>query len=44
MSLKALIRKFTGIGGALNRATSSRDVCRLNNVALAAKVSVWSLD
>ena len=24
MSLKALIRKFTGKGGALNRATSAR--------------------
>jgi hypothetical protein len=44
MSFKALIRKLTGKGGAINRATSSRDVCRLNAIALAAKVSVWELD
>lgn len=44
MSLKALIRRLTGKGGAINRATSSRDVCRLNSIALAAKVSVWELD
>jgi hypothetical protein len=44
MSLKALIRKFTGRGGALNRATSTRDVCRLNSIAMAARISVWELD
>ncbi|MCD8514564.1 MAG: hypothetical protein LRY31_00710 [Burkholderiaceae bacterium] len=44
MSLKALIRKFTGKGGALNRATSVRDVCRLNAIAMASRVSVWELD
>ncbi len=44
MTIKALIRKLTGKGGALNRATTSRDVCRLNAIALAARVSVWDLD
>jgi hypothetical protein len=44
MSIKALIRKLTGKGGALNRATSVRDVCRLNAIALASRVSVWDLD
>ncbi len=44
MSIKALIRKLTGRGGALNRATSTRDVCRLSTIAIAAKVSVWDLD
>lgn len=44
MSLKALIRRLTGKGGALNRATSVRDVCRLNSIAMAARVSVWELD
>jgi arginine repressor len=44
MTIKALIRKLTGKGGAINRATSSRDVCRLNAIALAARVSVWELD
>lgn len=44
MSLKALIRKLTGRGGALNRATSAREVCRLNTIALAAGVTVWDLD
>lgn len=44
MSLKALLRKITGKGGALNRATSARDVCRLNAIALASRVSVWDLD
>jgi hypothetical protein len=44
MSLKALIRKLTGKGGALNRATTVRDVCRLNAIAVAARVSVYELD
>lgn len=44
MSFKALIRKLTGKGGALNRATSTRDVCRLTAIALACRVSVWELD
>lgn len=44
MSIKALIRKLTGKGGALNRATSVRDVCRLNAIAMASRVSVWDLD
>jgi hypothetical protein len=44
MSLKALIRKLTGKGGALNRATTVRDVCRLNAIAMAARVSVYELD
>ena len=44
MSIKALIRKWTGRGGAISRATSTRDVCRLSAIALAARVSVWDLD
>ncbi len=44
MSLKALIRRITGKGGALNRATTVRDVCRLNSIAIAARVSVYELD
>lgn len=44
MSLKAWIRKLTGKGGALNRPTSVRDVCRLNAIAMAARVSVYELD
>lgn len=44
MSLKAWIRKLTGKGGALNRATSARDVCRLNAIAAAYRVSVYELD
>ncbi len=44
MSLKALIRRLTGKGGALNRATTVRDVCRLNAIAIAAQVSVYELD
>lgn len=44
MSIKALIRKLTGKGGALNRATSVRDVCRLNAIAMASRVSVWDID
>ncbi|MFN3611410.1 hypothetical protein [Tepidimonas sp.] len=44
MSLKAWIRKLTGKGGALNRATSARDVCRLNAIAMASRVSVYEID
>jgi hypothetical protein len=44
MSIKALIRKWTGRGGAVNRATCTREVCRLSALAMAAKVSVWDLD
>lgn len=44
MSLKALIRRLTGKGGALNRATTVRDVCRLKAIAIAAQVSVYELD
>jgi hypothetical protein len=44
MSIKALIRKWTGRGGAINRATSTREVCRLSALAMAAKVTVWDLD
>jgi hypothetical protein len=44
MSLKAWIRKLTGKGGALNRASTVRDVCRLNTIAVAARVSVYELD
>jgi len=44
MSLKALIRRLTGKGGALNRATTVRDVCRLNAIAVAARMSVYELD
>jgi hypothetical protein len=44
MSIKALIRKWTGRGGAINRATCTRDVCRLSAFAMASRVSVWDLD
>ncbi|MEN9384120.1 MAG: hypothetical protein RI959_541 [Pseudomonadota bacterium] len=44
MSFKAWIRKLTGKGGALNRASTVRDVCRLNTIAVAARVSVYELD
>lgn len=44
MSFKAWIRKLTGKGGALNRATSVKDVCRLNTIAVAARVSMYELD
>ena len=44
MSIKALIRKWTGRGGAINRATSTCEVCRLSALAMAAKITVWDLD
>jgi len=44
VSIKALIRRLTGRGGAINRATSTRDVFHLSAIALAARVSVWDLD
>jgi hypothetical protein len=44
MSLKALIRKLTGKGGALNRATTVREICRLNAMAATARKSVYELD
>ena len=44
MSIKAWIRRWTGRGGAVSRATCARDVCRLSALAMAAKVSVWDLD
>lgn len=44
MSIKAWIRRWTGRGGAISRATCARDVCRLSALAIAAKVSVWDLD
>ena len=44
MSIKALIRKLTGRGGALNRATTTREECRLSTIANAEKVSVWDMD
>ncbi len=44
MSIKAWIRRWTGRGGAISRATCTRDVCRLSALAITAKVSVWHLD
>lgn len=44
MTLKALLRRLTGKGGALNRATSTQEVCRLNVVAASARVSIYALD
>jgi hypothetical protein len=44
MSLKALIRKLTGRGGAIHRATTVRDICRLTAIAATARKSVYELD
>ncbi|WP_255408156.1 hypothetical protein [Macromonas nakdongensis] len=44
MTLKALFRKLTGKGGALNRATTIREICQLNVQAARARVSVYDLD
>lgn len=44
MSLKAIIRKLTGKGGAFNNAKTTREVCLLNGLALRARVSVYDID
>ena len=44
MSLKAIIRKWTGKGGALNRTRDVRAICRLHVVASMRQVSVYDLD
>ena len=44
MTFKALLRRLTGKGGALNRATSTQEVCRLNMLAASARVSIYALD
>ena len=35
MTIKAIFRKITGRGGALNRATTTREICQLNVLALS---------
>lgn len=44
MSIKALIRKITGKGGALNRTHDVRAICRLHSVASFKRVSIYDLD
>ncbi|HEX5804861.1 MAG TPA: hypothetical protein VFY31_00770 [Macromonas sp.] len=44
MSLKAIFRKLTGKGGALNKAKTTREVCQLNVMAVSARVSVYEID
>lgn len=44
MSIKAIFRKLTGRGGAIHRATTIREICRLNAIAATARVSVYELD
>lgn len=44
MSIKAILRRITGKGGALNRATSTREVCRLSRAATSARVSIYEID
>ncbi|WP_256368665.1 hypothetical protein [Aquabacterium sp. A08] len=44
MSLKAILRKLTGRGGALNKARTTREICHLNVIAASARVSVYELD
>ena len=44
MSIKAWIRKWTGRGGAVSRATCSHEVGRLLTIAMTSRVSVWDLD
>lgn len=44
MSFKAILRKFTGKGGAFNQAKTVRDVCRLSTLAHAARLSVYEID
>lgn len=44
MSFKAWIRKWTGRGGAVSRATCSHEVGRLFTIAMTSRVSVWDLD
>lgn len=44
MTLKAIFRKITGRGGALNNAKTTREICHLNVLAASARVSVYELD
>lgn len=44
MSLKAIFRKLTGKGGALNNAKTTQEVCILNMLATRARVSVYDID
>lgn len=44
MTIKAILRKLTGKGGALNNAKTTREVCALNVVAARARVSVYEID
>ena len=44
MTIKALIRRLTGKGGALNKARTTREICQLNVIAVSARVSVYELD
>lgn len=44
MSFKAIIRKLTGKGGAFNNAKTTKEVCQLNTLAWAARVSVYDID
>ncbi|WP_342128457.1 hypothetical protein [Hydrogenophaga sp. OTU3427] len=44
MTIKAIFRKLTGRGGALNNAKTTREICVLNVVAASAQVSVYELD
>ena len=44
MSIKAIFRKLTGKGGALNKARTTREICQLNVLAAGARVSVYELD
>jgi homoserine acetyltransferase len=43
-TFKGWVRQLTGKGGALNRASTSREICQLSTLALAARVSIWDLD
>ncbi|MFC7407381.1 MULTISPECIES: hypothetical protein [Hydrogenophaga] len=44
MTIKAIFRRLTGRGGALNRAKTTREICQLNVLAAGARVSVYELD
>lgn len=44
MSFKAILRKLTGKGGALNRTTDIRAICQLHVVAATQRVSIYEID
>lgn len=44
MSIKAIFRKLTGKGGALNRTHDVRAICRLHVVASTKRISIYDLD